>query len=205
MKFFFITVLILALIGCAQIPSFRDSDDLESFESDIKYVLNDDVIYEERKGFVDWIYGIKKGVYSAKYQDNEAYYFVGDGFSSCIGTKGKTGNCSSFLKGGLWVSKKDSNDIRMFYIDGTPEGGSEVNMGWMYYFSIGSIIIETPNASFAKRVAKSKVVDASSQTMKSFLSEERSQIAYRKRYVTNRFSQDKIGNQSEPKIQDKLW
>jgi hypothetical protein len=161
MKFFSLIVLILALIGCAQIPSFRDSDDLESFESDIKYVLNDDVIYEERKGFVDWFYGVKKGVYSAQYQDNEAYYFVSDGFSSCLGTKGKTGSCSSFVKGGLWVSKENPNDIRMFYIDGTPEGEDEVNMGWIYYFSIGSIIVETPNASFANRVANLKVADAS--------------------------------------------
>lgn len=159
MKVFSIILLILALAGCAQIPSFRDIDDLDSFESDVRFVLNDDVIYEERKGFVDWFYGLRKGTYLAKYEDRQAYYFFGDGFAACNGTKGKSNGCTSPMTGGIWVSKKDPNDIRVFYMADSSGEEPKVNMGWIFYLTSGSITVQTPNPSFAERISALKVTD----------------------------------------------
>lgn len=156
MRFLQIIILVSGIVGCSQIPSFRSADNLIEYISETHYIVKNDVIYEEKKGFVNWFYGIRTGTYIPKYQDDEAYYFIGEGFSSCIGTKAKSGGCSSNIKGGLWISKTDPEDIRMYYIDGASEEVVDVNMGWVYYLTLGSIIVETPNKNFANQVVKYK-------------------------------------------------
>lgn len=152
MKILKIIFLVIIIAGCAQIPSFKNPDKLNEYNSQTVYLIDADVIYEIRKGTVDWFFGIRKGTYVPKYQDDEAYYFTGEGFSSCIGTKSKTGGCTSNYKGGLWISKSDPSDIRMYYIDGAGEKEVNAHMGWVYYLTLGSIVVETPNKIFSKKI-----------------------------------------------------
>lgn len=63
------------------------------------------------------------------------------------------------MQGGLWVSKANPNDIRMFYLGDTEEDAKEVHMGWIYYLTIGSLTVQTPNAEFAARISKLRVAD----------------------------------------------
>jgi hypothetical protein len=150
MKYGVILTFCILLNGCASIPSFQSQDDLSEYASNKHIILDDDVIYKVQKGFVEWYFGVKKGEYVAKYQDDSGYYFEGSGYSSCMGTEGKTGGCTSELIGGIWQSKSNSNDFRMYYIDGLPKGEESNLQG--YALTIGKYIIETPSVEFSSQI-----------------------------------------------------
>lgn len=50
------------------------------------------------------------------------------------------------------MSKSDPSDIRMYYIDGAGEKEVNAHMGWVYYLTLGSIVVETPNKNFSKKI-----------------------------------------------------
>ncbi|MCG9759205.1 hypothetical protein CWC29_007210 [Pseudoalteromonas sp. S4498] len=115
--------------------------------------LESDNIYQVRKGMVTWFFGVKKGSYIAKYQDESGYYFEGSNYSACMGTQGKTGECTSRLMGGIWQSKTDPTDFRMYSIDGSSEEESSSVQG--YALTLGKYVIETKSEEFSKKVGGS--------------------------------------------------
>lgn len=152
MKYGIMLAFFILLNGCASIPSFQSKDNLSEYDTNKQIILDDDVIYKVKKGFVEWYFGVKKGVYTAKYQDDSGYYFEGPGYSSCIGTEGKTGGCTSELVGGIWQSKSNPHDFRMYYIDGVPRGEESNVQG--FALIIGKYIVETASAEFSGQIKK---------------------------------------------------
>jgi hypothetical protein len=150
MKYGVILAFYILLIGCASIPSFQSKDNLSEYTANYKITLDNDAIYKVQKGFVTWYFGVKKGEYIAKYQDDSGYYFEGAGYSSCLGTEGKTGGCTSELIGGIWQSKVNPNDFRMYYIDGAPKDDTSNVQG--YALTIGKYIIETESVEFSRLI-----------------------------------------------------
>jgi hypothetical protein len=99
---------------------------------------------------VFWYFGVNKGEYVAKYQDDSGYYFEGSNHSSCMGTEGKTGGCTSQLIGGIWQSKKNPNDFRMYYIDGSRKSDNSNTQG--YALTLNKYVIESASIEFSNLI-----------------------------------------------------
>ena len=144
------------LTSCASIPDSNSPDNFSEYSSEMYFLLENDFKYIETKGFLNvvWEYGLTQGKYIGKFQDNEGFYFVGPDKAACLGNPScKGGN----LHGGIWVSKSDSKDIRFFYIDGASDDDNSVNMGWIYFLSLGRYVVQTPNNEFAKKMQVSLI------------------------------------------------
>jgi hypothetical protein len=150
MKFWILSAFVLLAAGCASIPTFQSKDNLVAYQSSQAINLDEDVIYEVQKGMVTWFFGVRKGSYVAKYQDETGYYFEGAGYSACMGTQGKTGGCTSNLVGGIWQSKNKLNDYRMYYIDGSSEKESPNIQG--YALTLNKYVIENKSDDFSTKI-----------------------------------------------------
>ena len=150
MKYGIILAFSILLCACASIPSFQSKDNLLEYSTNKKITLNDDAIFKINKGMVTWYFGVNKGVYVAKYQDDSGYYFEGSNHSSCMGTEGKTGGCTSQLIGGIWQSKKDPNDFRMYYIDGSTKSDRSNTQG--YALTLNKYVIESVSIEFSNLI-----------------------------------------------------
>ena len=153
MKFWILAALSIVATGCASIPTFQSKDNLTEYHSNKVITLNSDNIYQVQKGMVTWFFGVRKGSYVAKYQDKTGYYFEGSDYAVCMGTQGKTGGCTSNLIGGIWQSKADLTDYRIYYIDGSSEEDSANVQG--YALTLGKYVIETKSTEFSNMISGS--------------------------------------------------
>jgi hypothetical protein len=81
--------------------------------------------YTERRGLGAKIeQGLREGTYAAKFQDAKGIYFVGPRQAICQGSP----PCTAFQhEGGIWVSKDQPEDLRLFLIQElTPEQKASV-------------------------------------------------------------------------------
>jgi hypothetical protein len=153
MKYGFILVFSILLNACASIPSFQSKDNLSPYLTNKKIALDSDAIYKVNKGMATWYFGVNKGEYTAKYQDDSGCYFEGLNYSSCMGTEGKSGGCTSHLIGGIWQSKMDQNDFRMYDIDGSLKNDNSNTQG--YALTLNKYVIETESVEFANLIKAS--------------------------------------------------
>ena len=153
MKYGVVLVFSILLSACASIPSFQSKDNLSAYSTNKKITLDSDAIYKVNKGMVTWYFGVYKGEYIAKYQDDSGYYFEGSNHSSCMGTEGKSGGCTSRLIGGIWQLKTDQNDFRMYYIDGSTKNDNSNTQG--YALTLNKYVIETASIEFSNLIKAS--------------------------------------------------
>ena len=146
-----ITLSILLSACVSTMPSFQSKENLSGYNSNKIISLNKDAIYKVKKGMVTWYFGVRRGDYLAKYQDEKGYYFEGVDYSSCMGTEGKTGGCASQLVGGIWQSKSNPNDFRMYYIDGSNKEDISHIQG--YALTRNKYVIETESEDFSKLIS----------------------------------------------------
>lgn len=101
----------------------HDPGKFTEYTSVLHFVLTADFMYTERRGIgIKIEQGLRAGTYEAKYQDEDGYYFVGPGLAVCQANP----KCSGFNSdGGIWVSRKSKEDIRMFIVQGRVESRTD--------------------------------------------------------------------------------
>jgi hypothetical protein len=111
MKIFFGLMFMCLVSGCA---TTYDQSKFVDYSSNTYYELSENLKYTEKRGMgITWEQGLKKGKYFAKHQDEYGFYFVGPASAVCLDSP----KCKEFYKeGGIWISKKDKNDIRLFSV-----------------------------------------------------------------------------------------
>ncbi len=101
--------------------------DLKKIESEQHFVLQKDYTRTQVRGIgVKWVEGLRAGVYSLAAEDDDGFYYRGDGQcvvklpSDSADDYLKTGTSKlPFLHGGLWLPKQGiEKDPKLFYIQG---------------------------------------------------------------------------------------
>jgi hypothetical protein len=138
----------------------HDPQRFVAYASSARFEVPDDMTYSERRGIgVLLEQGVRAGRYVARSQDGDGYYFFGEGPTVCQANP----TCKTFdLEGGIWVSKKDSTDVRIFLVQpppkppqpGTPASG--ILALALAKKDVGKIFIFPPNKPFAARLAPLK-------------------------------------------------
>jgi hypothetical protein len=152
-----IFLVFILISGC--VTSY-DPSNFEDYSSDTYYQLNSEFRYSERRGIgILWEQGLKEGKYIAKYEDKKGYYFVGENSALCKGSP----ECSGFnFEGGIWVSKKNKNDVRIFevYYMTQPEKNNVKNAGLIIEALAnsdeGQYFIYPKNKEFIQKILISK-------------------------------------------------
>jgi hypothetical protein len=152
----FTTVLALLIpaIATAGKNTPHDPKKFEAYSSSSYFELASDLKYSERRGIgVLWEQGLKAGRYEARFQDAQGFYFYGEGFTVCQ----KNPRCADFdLEGGIWISKKTPEDIRVFLVQPPPTAREQqaagVLIGALIRKDIGKIFIFPRNKNFAAEV-----------------------------------------------------
>jgi hypothetical protein len=116
--------------------------------------------YIERRGLGARIeQGLREGTYSARYQDEKGTYFVGPKQAVCQGSP----PCTAFrIEGGVWVSKQNPGDIRIFLIQGLSEPISDSIAkfglaGFLAKVDLGKYFLFPENKQFAEQLAITKI------------------------------------------------
>jgi hypothetical protein len=117
--------------------------------------------YTERRGLGAKIeQGLREGTYTAKYQNDKGIYFVGPKEAVCQGSP----PCTEFrIEGGIWVSRQNPDDIRIFLIQGLTEPISESIAkfglaGFLAKVDLGKYYLFPENKPFAQQLAQTKVI-----------------------------------------------
>lgn len=114
MKIVMPLLMLIMLTSCAIGGFTVDEKKFLDYSSDSYFLLTSDVKYSKKRGLgFMWETGIKAGKYLPKYQDNKGFYYYGDGFVICEGNPSCT---ISIYAGGIFVSKNDKTDVRLFKI-----------------------------------------------------------------------------------------
>jgi hypothetical protein len=113
---------ILALYGLAADAQVSPSA-LTAIETAEEFRVPAVMKYTERRGIgIRLEQGLQEGTYTAKYQDETGIYFLGPEAAICQGSP----PCTAFQhEGGIWVSKENPEDIRLFLIQELTEEQSE--------------------------------------------------------------------------------
>jgi len=102
--------------------------------------------------------GLREGVYSAKYQNDKGTYFVGPNQAVCQGSP----PCTAFrIEGGIWVSKQNSADIRIFLVQGLTEPLADSIAkfglaGFLAKVDLGKYFLFPENKQFARQLADAR-------------------------------------------------
>jgi len=117
-----LTVLAALAVGCA-----HKWQDLKKPDRQQSFTLDKDYTRTEKRGIgVQWVEGLRAGVYTLRAEDDDGFYFAGA--DACViklsGDAGeeflKTGQSKNgFLPGGLWLPKRGvDKEAKLFYIFG---------------------------------------------------------------------------------------
>jgi len=160
--------------GCATRNTTIDPSQFSSYKGKEYFKIEGNIKYSERRGInVLWEQGIKSGTYMPKYQDNNGYYFYGPNYAICQGSPSCANvyspsleicpdkkNCPEFsTHGGIWVSKVDDKDVRLFLIikyndddkaKNLSDGG--ILIGSLINASDGEYIVFDRNIEFGKKL-----------------------------------------------------
>lgn len=153
----FATVLALLMptIAAAGKNTPHDPKKFAGYSSSSYFDLTSDLKYSERRGIgVRWEQGLKAGRYEARFQDAEGFYYYGEGFTVCQ----KNPRCAEFdLEGGIWISKKTPEDIRVFLVQPPPTAREQETagplIGALIRKDVGKIFIFPRNKDFAAELA----------------------------------------------------
>jgi hypothetical protein len=149
-------VAALPSVAGAGKSSPHDPKTFVEYSSADSFELPADAKYSERRGLGALIeQGLRAGKYIGQYQDKEGLYFLGEGAPVCQGNP----RCRAFdLEGGVWVSKRDAADIRVFLIQPPPkapkaEAAQGILADALGRKDTGKIFIFPANAAFAAQLA----------------------------------------------------
>lgn len=108
-----ILTLILFLSSCATTINPKDLSQYSSLE---KFVIDENIEYVEERGLakVKWAESLKKGEYFPMFQDESGYYFLGPELA-VTQKMGSNPNWDKVFDGGIWKSKKDPDQMKVFY------------------------------------------------------------------------------------------
>lgn len=118
------------------------------------------LMYTERRGLGAKIeQGLREGTYTAQYQNDKGTYFIGPKQAVCQGSP----PCTTFrIEGGIWVSKENPADIRIFLIQGLTEPISDSIAkfglaGFLAKVDLGKYYLFPENKQFAQQLGEAKV------------------------------------------------
>jgi len=157
-KTIIISTLILA--GCASSNVAIDPSKFQDYASNDNFELRSELKYTETRGMgVTWEQGLKPGRYTSRYQDENGYYFIGPTAALCQGNP----KCKGFnQEGGIWVSKKSPNDVRVFMIQNFTDADKERNKQFGLLINAlsnaddGSYYVFDKNSKFSNKLLKTR-------------------------------------------------
>ena len=155
-----LTTSILIIVGCASRNVAIDPGKFQDYISNDYFELKNELKYTETRGMgFTWEQGLKPGKYNSKYQDENGYYFIGPAAALCQGNP----QCIEFDQdGGIWVSKKEPNDIRLFLIQIFNDADKERNKQFGLLINAlanagdGSYFVFDKNSGFSDTLLKTK-------------------------------------------------
>lgn len=156
-KFRLASVIFIAvfLVSCASRNTPISAKDFSAYEGEYYFLLNNNYQYSEKRGAVGIIFiqGLKSGKYEARFQDVNGVYFIGPSPAYCMGKD----ICDSFNEdGGIWVSKLDQNDIRVFFVQNTSFRTGSESPGLLLKLEDGKYFIHDKNESTSKELKQFK-------------------------------------------------
>lgn len=154
--FTIVPALLIPAIAAAGKNTPHDPAKFEAYSSASYFELAGDLKYSERRGIgVQWEQGLKAGRYEARFQDAEGFYYYGEGFTVCQ----KNPRCTDFdLEGGIWISRKTPEDVRIFLVQQPPTAREQTAagplIGALVRKDAGKIFIFPRNRDFAAELAR---------------------------------------------------
>jgi len=105
-------IMVFAIAGCGN----TEIKEIQStpYKSTDYFNLKTKLDYDDYEGnYLPWVRILKKGIYRSSFEDASGYYYTGP--TSAV-TLRQSGRENHHFEGGVWRSKNDEYDIRIFYL-----------------------------------------------------------------------------------------